>query len=105
MPRKSLTELVVLPAEVKSQRELENELRNEGFDYYIWSDMPGAYYPPHSHEYDECICVVDGKMCFYVCGIEYELGFGKKLYLPKGTVHESRNKTKTKVTYLIGEIK
>ncbi len=103
--QKPLKELIILPTSAKTQKELEKELKDEGYDFYSWSDMPDAYYPPHNHSHDECICVIDGKMCFYVAGNEYELEFGKKLYLPKGTIHESRNKTKDKVTYLIGEMK
>ncbi len=103
--KKSYKELTVTEAPVKTKNELAAELKSEGYSFYEWSDPPGAYYAPHSHEYDECICVIDGKMTFYVDGAEYELGFGKKLYLPKGTMHESRNKSDKKVTYFIGELK
>jgi len=102
---KSFKELTITETQAKTKKELENELVNEGYDYYEWSDPPGAYYSPHSHGYDECICVIDGSMSFYVNGAEHELGFGKKLYLPKGTMHESRNKSGKRVTYLIGELK
>ncbi len=99
-----LKELKIVPARGKTKEELQNELKEEDFSFYEWSDSPGAYYSPHHHEYDECICVVSGKMTFTVDKKEYELEYGKKLYLPAYTVHESKNKGKEKVTYLIGEM-
>ena len=99
-----LKELKVVEAKGKTKQELVNELQEEGFNAYEWSDASGAYYPPHSHEHDECICVVSGKMSFYINGKEYELSSGKKLYLPKATLHEAKNRWKDTVTYLIGEL-
>ena len=98
------TELKIVSTVGKVKKELENELKEEGYNFYEWSDPPGAYYSPHHHEYDECICVISGKMTFIVNNKEYELECGKKLYLPAFTVHESKNKQKEKVTYLIGEL-
>ena len=103
--RKSLKELSIVQTKAASQKELEAELIKEGYSFYVWSDSPGAYYSPHHHEYDECICVISGKMVFIVDSKEYELEPGKKLYLPAFTTHESKNKQKEKVTYLIGESK
>lgn len=100
-----IKELQIVSASGKTKKELETELKKEGFNSYEWSDSPGTYYPPHHHEYDECICVINGKMTFIVDKKEYELEPGKKLYLPAFTVHESKNKREEKVTYLIGEMK
>lgn len=97
--------LTITETKAKSKNELESELKSEGYSFYEWSDLPGAYYPSHSHDYNECICVIDGEMTFCVNGAEYELGFGKKMYLPKGTLHETRNKSNKKVTYFVGELK
>ena len=99
-----LKELKIVPTKGQTKEELQNELKQEGFNFYEWSDSPGAYYPPHHHEYDECICVVNGQMTFIVDKKEHELSPGKKLYLPAFTVHESKNKGTEKVTYLIGEL-
>lgn len=97
--------LKIVPAKGKTKEELQNELKEEGFNFYEWSDSSGAYYPPHHHEYDECICVISGQITFIVDKKEYELSSGKKLYLPAFTTHESKNKQKEKVIYLIGEMK
>ena len=99
-----LKELKITSTKGNTKPELENELKEEGFSSYEWSDSPGAYYSSHCHEYDECICVISGQMTFIVNNKEYELMPGKKLYLPAFTVHESKNKGKEKVTYLIGEM-
>lgn len=87
----------------KTKEDYIQELREEGYTTYEWSDSPGAYYPPHSHEHDECICIVKGKTTFVINNREYILSEGEKLYLPKNTIHESKNKFKESVTYLIGE--
>ena len=99
-----LKELTIAETNASSVKELELELKDEGFSSYKWTDSPGAYYPPHNHEHDECISVLSGKISFFVKGKEYELQFGKKLYLPAGTVHEAKNKSDQNVTYLIGEM-
>ncbi|MBI3591400.1 MAG: cupin domain-containing protein [Candidatus Melainabacteria bacterium] len=99
-----LKELRIVPTKGKTKQDLERELIEEGFSCYSWSDSPGAYYPPHNHAHDECICVISGKMSFIIDNKEYELESGKKLYLPAGTVHESKNKFSEKVVYLIGEM-
>ena len=103
IPKKVLKKLEIVSSKVKSKQELENELKNEGFSFYEWSDSPGAHYPPHFHKHDECICVVEGKISFYINKNEYELKAGQKLYLPALTMHEAKNKSDKKVTYLIGE--
>ena len=102
---KKLKELSIVQTKTTSQEELEDELRKEGYSFYVWSDNPGAYYSPHSHVYDECICAISGKMTFIIDNKEYELEPGKKLYLPAFTIHESKNKQNETVIYLIGERK
>ena len=104
MPSKGLKGLKVVQTKEITREGLQKELKQEGFNSYEWSDSPGAYYPCHSHEYNECICVISGKMSFFVEGNEYELAAGKKLYLPAHTIHEAKNKGNEKVTYLIGEM-
>lgn len=89
----------------KTKKELEKELLEEGYCSYEWTDSPGAYYPPHHHGYDECICVINGTMTFIVDKKEYKLSFGEKLYLPAFTIHESKNNEKEEVVYLVGEKK
>ena len=96
-------ELRIIQSSGKTKGELESELKKEGYSCYVWSDSPGAYYSPHSHAHDECICVISGEMLFFVDNKEYKLNPGQKLYLPSGTVHEASNKASERVTYLVGE--
>ena len=98
-----MKELAIIRTNLGTREQIETELNNEGYRCYEWSDPPGAYYSPHSHQHDECICVIIGKMSFIISGKEYELIPGEKLYLPAGTIHESRNKGEQRVKYLIGE--
>lgn len=101
--KKPIQELKIVKTKSKTREELESELHKEGFSSYVWSDSPGAYYSPHSHNHDECICVIKGQISFYINNKEYELSPGQKLYLPAHTIHEARNKKNESVTYLIGE--
>ena len=96
--------LKILKAKGTSKNDLISELKEEGYQSFEWSDSPGSHYPPHSHEYDECICMIDGKISFYIDNQEYKLASGEKLYLPAGTIHEARNKSNEKASYLVGEL-
>jgi quercetin dioxygenase-like cupin family protein len=77
-------------------------LLQEGFDVCRWRDEAGADYPPHSHDHDESLWIVEGEMVFSAAGRELRLRAGDRLMLPKGTVHTARAGGDG-VTYLIGE--
>ncbi|MBI1858280.1 MAG: hypothetical protein HYR97_04115 [Candidatus Melainabacteria bacterium] len=53
--------LKVTQSKGKTKQEYIEELENEGYSTFEWSDPPDAYYPPHTHNHDECICIVTGK--------------------------------------------
>ena len=81
---------------------LRRRLEADGFAVWAWSDPPGRDYPPHSHDHDECLCVLTGEIALGAAGRELRLRPGDRLMLPKGTVHTARAGA-AGATYLIGE--
>ena len=70
---------------------MEAELRAEGLSYYRWSNGPGDVYPPHQHNYNKVIYVVQGSITF---GLPEKkeaivLNSGDRLDLPAGIVHDA----------------
>jgi quercetin dioxygenase-like cupin family protein len=85
-----------------SGEDLRERLAAEGFESFEWADAPGADYSPHAHDHDESLWVIDGDIVFSVAGVDYRLGPGDRLMLPKGTVHTARAGG-AGARYLIGE--
>lgn len=81
---------VTLPTVV----ELQQQLLKEGLFPYDWSNSPGDDYPPHCHEYDKVIVVVQGSIAWtlYLPEINQpiETRAGDRIDLPRGTVHAAQ---------------
>lgn len=76
--------------EKPSESKLRRRLEADGYAVWAWSDLPGASYEPHTHDEDESIWVVEGRIDFEVGGRAYPLRAGDRLMLPRGTVHTAR---------------
>lgn len=85
-----------------SEPTLRRQLESEGFEVFLWRDPSDRRYVPHSHEHDESLWVVRGRIVFRVEGAEYPLEPGDRLMLPRGTVHEAEAGPEG-ATYLIGQ--
>jgi quercetin dioxygenase-like cupin family protein len=83
------------------ESELSRRLADDGFACFAWSDGPGAEYAPHSHDHDESLWLLRGRMRFGAEGREFDLGPGDRLMLPAGTVHTAVAGSDG-ATYLIG---
>lgn len=97
--------LELIPWNEKSkpdEEELCRCLEAEGFQVFRWTDTAGTDYPPHSHEHDESLWVIDGEIVFGAGGRELRLKRGDRLMLPKGTIHTARAGA-SGAKYLIGE--
>jgi quercetin dioxygenase-like cupin family protein len=90
-------------ADPPSEQEAEARLHQEGYDSFKWNDVPGAAYPRHRHEYDECLWILRGEITFTVDGTDYALKAGDRLYLDSGTPHTARVPASRGVTYLVGQ--
>lgn len=81
---------------------LRRRLTDDGFTVLRWSDRPHHAYTPHHHDHDESLYGVRGVITFHVAGVDYRLGPGDRLMLPRGTVHAATVGSEG-ATYLIGE--
>jgi quercetin dioxygenase-like cupin family protein len=81
---------------------LRGHLEAEGFEAFAWEDGAGADYRPHAHDHDESLWVIEGEMTFGAGGVEFRLGRGDRLMLPRGTVHTARA-GREGARYLIGQ--
>lgn len=86
-----------------SEQEAEALLRKEGYESFRWYDVPGASYPRHRHNKDECLWVIKGQLTLSANGTEYQLNPGDRLYLPSGTPHTASVPLAAGVTYLVGQ--
>lgn len=89
--------------EPPSEQEAEARLHQEGYDSFCWNDVPGAYYPRHRHNHDECLWIIKGEITFSIDGKEYPLKAGDRLYLPCKTPHTAQVPNQQSVTYLVGQ--
>lgn len=81
---------------------LRRQLEGEGFDVRRWRDPCDRRYAAHSHDHDESLWVVRGRIVLRIGDREYPLGPGDRLMLPSGTVHEAQAGPEG-ATYLIGQ--
>jgi quercetin dioxygenase-like cupin family protein len=81
---------------------LRDRLEEEGFAVWRWHDAPDSTYTPHTHDHDESLWVIDGRITFGIGGREYSLGPGDRLMLPMGTVHSAFVGAEG-ATYLVGQ--
>lgn len=89
-------------ASAPSEAELRERLEREGYSVIAWTDRPNAHYGAHSHERDESIWLVSGRIRFVARGEELALSPGDRLMLPAGTVHVA-DAGPAGARYLIGE--
>jgi len=84
-----------------SSKELENALRNEGFNFYRWSDNPGVTYPWHTHPDPEVRWVISGSIKMGLRDDkEVVLNPGDRLDLPANTEHWAVVVSRVPVVYL-----
>jgi quercetin dioxygenase-like cupin family protein len=80
---------------------LRQRLEDEGYDVTMWRDRCNWSYEPHTHEHDESLWVVHGRLVLRVGGEDFDLGPGDRLMLPKEMVHTA-NAGPDGALYLIG---
>ena len=89
-----MQELKIIPwpnDEPVSDTAIRNKLKNEGFNYYPWSNGPGDIYSPHKHSYNKVIYVARGAITFHLPESKKTLTLqtGDRLELPAHTVHSA----------------
>jgi quercetin dioxygenase-like cupin family protein len=80
---------------------LRRHFEAEGWEVHRWRDPSERTYGDHTHEHDESLWVIQGRIVVYVAGQEYALEAGDRLDLPKGTVRRAETGPEG-AFYLIG---
>lgn len=75
--------------EQPTEPELRQLLKEQGLDFYAWSNGPFDVYAPHRHGYDKVLYCVSGSITFQLAevGMEIRLLPGDRLDLPAGVLH------------------
>ena len=82
-------------------KELENSLRQEGLDFYRWSDNPGVTYPWHTHPDLEVRWIISGSIKMGLRNDkEVILNPGDRLDLPANKEHCAKVVSRVPVVYL-----
>jgi len=96
--------------QVASEVEAEAKLHQEGYESFKWHDVPGAVYPRHRHEEDECLWILEGTLEIELTQDPPQkvlLSPGDRIYLPAKAPHRARIPAETispdGVTYLVGQ--
>jgi quercetin dioxygenase-like cupin family protein len=82
-----------------TQEEAEARLHQEGYEAFCWNDVPGASYPRHRHDSDECLWILRGEIRLTIQGEDYLLQAGDRIYLPANTPHTAEVPQTRGVTY------
>ncbi len=89
---------------ILTEEEAEAKLHKEGYvQVFKWHDVPGASYPRHRHECDECLWVLKGELIIATKDEEFHLLPGDRLYLPARKPHTAAVPEAHSVTYLVGQ--
>ena len=84
-------------------RELESQLRSEGFAHtFVWQDGPHAFYPDHTHAGLTAHILLDGEMAVTMNGAAQTCRAGDRFDVPTGAVHSARMGPHG-CRYLVGE--
>jgi quercetin dioxygenase-like cupin family protein len=86
-----------------TEEEAEARLHQEGYESFRWYDVPGASYPKHRHDCDECLWILKGEIHFTIADQTYVLKAGDRIYLPARAPHTAAIPQSGGVTYLVGQ--
>jgi len=74
-----------------SEKDIIGLLKKEGFSrVYVWEDIPGSFYPDHTHEYYSAHIVVEGEIKIKAGGKEYIFRKGDRFDVEKGEIHSAK---------------
>lgn len=80
--------------------ELKRMLRAERLQCEIYSDPPGMKYGRHSHDFDDFVVIVSGKMKLGTDNGVWVMNPGDRVNLPAHTMHWAEVLGKEEVKYL-----
>ncbi len=68
---------------------IKHELREEGYNIYVYSYPGGMCFPRHSHTHDTIHIVLSGTVKIVIDGTEYFPKSGERFPISAGTVHSA----------------
>jgi len=68
---------------------IKHELKEEGYNIYVYSYPNGMYFPPHSHEHDTTHVLFSGAIKVCMNGEEHVLEPGKRFVIPAYVQHSA----------------
>ena len=68
---------------------IKHELRQEGYNIYVYSYPGGMCFPRHSHNHDTIHIVLSGTVKIVIDGTEYFPKMGERFSISAGTVHSA----------------
>ena len=86
-----------------SVEEVEARLHLEGYESFQWYDVPGAKYPKHKHQYDECLWIIRGELVITFEHQSLSLKNGDRIYLPAHAPHQLNISEHASATYVVGQ--
>ena len=73
------------------EKKIVDLLMKEGFPVvYVWEDLPGSYYPDHTHDYYSAHVILSGEMKVKAGGKEYTFKKGDRFDVEKGEKHSAK---------------
>ncbi len=84
------------------REQVRAEWAKRGFGCDLWIDSPGQRWEDFTHDTDELVLVLEGKMEFEVAGRVRHPKIGEELLIPAGAVHSARNIGATTARWLYG---
>ena len=66
---------------------LKQQLRDEGYNIYVYSYPGGMCFPPHSHDHDTIHVVLNGAMQISMEDADHILKPGERFVVPANTMH------------------
>ena len=73
-----------------SREEIEKEIRREGFEPFLFSNVAGYRYEFHQHPTEKLLVFLEGSITVKAGDKTYECRAGDKLLIPGNVEHEAK---------------
>lgn len=82
--------------------EVEKDWRARGFSCGLWIDPPGQVWSDYTHQVDELLMVVEGKLELEIDGKGVTPQVGEEVFIAARAIHTVRNVGETTSRWLYG---
>jgi mannose-6-phosphate isomerase-like protein (cupin superfamily) len=84
------------------QERVAADWAKRGFSCDLWIDEPGQRWEDFTHQTDELVLVLEGRMEFEITGRVCHPEIGEEILIPAGAIHSARNVGATTARWLYG---